>query len=107
VRNFIHPRFLLPVLMGLAIFGQSVRINAQAAANRLVAAHAHAKQIHVKHVLVIGQTRALSTTPFRQRWPPFTNMGKESGLWDTTLRTDTELLTKKGLGKERKESQLF
>jgi hypothetical protein len=23
------------------------------------------------------------------------NMGKESGLWDTTLRTDTELLTKK------------
>ncbi len=23
------------------------------------------------------------------------NMGKESGLWDTTMRTDTELLTKK------------
>ncbi len=26
------------------------------------------------------------------------NMGKESGLWDTMIRTDTELLTKKDLG---------
>jgi uncharacterized protein len=35
------------------------------------------------------------------------NMGKESGLWDTTMRTDTELLTKKDLEEQREESQLL
>lgn len=30
------------------------------------------------------------------------NMGRESGLWDTMLRTDTELITKKDLGRNTK-----
>ena len=36
------------------------------------------------------------------------NMGKESGLWDTTMRTDTELLTKKEPWRsEREEPRLL
>ena len=35
------------------------------------------------------------------------NMGKESGLWDTTMRTDTELLTKKDLGRNAKNLNYF
>ncbi len=35
------------------------------------------------------------------------NMGKESGLWDTIIRTDTELLTKKELVKNAKNLNYF
>jgi hypothetical protein len=35
------------------------------------------------------------------------NMGKESGLWDTTLRTDTELITKKALKANAKNLNYF
>jgi len=38
---------------------------------------------------------------------PVYNMGHESGLWDTTLRTDTELLTKKELTNNAKNLKLF
>jgi type 1 glutamine amidotransferase len=34
-------------------------------------------------------------------------MGHESGLWDTELRTDTELLTKKDLGRNAKNLDYF
>ena len=34
-------------------------------------------------------------------------MGKQSGLWDTTMRTDTELLTKKDLGRNAKNLNYF
>jgi type 1 glutamine amidotransferase len=35
------------------------------------------------------------------------NMGRDSGLWDVTLRTDTELLTKKDLGRNAKNLDYF
>lgn len=35
------------------------------------------------------------------------NLGQQSGLWDTTLRTDTELLTKKDLGRNAKNLTYF
>ncbi len=35
------------------------------------------------------------------------DMGKQSGLWDTTMRTDTELLTKKNLGRNAKNLNYF
>ena len=35
------------------------------------------------------------------------NMGKKSGLWDTEIRTDTELLTKKDLGRNAKNLNYF
>jgi len=34
-------------------------------------------------------------------------MGHDSGLWDTALRTDTELITKKDLGRNAKNLDYF
>jgi type 1 glutamine amidotransferase len=59
----------------------------------------HVKQIHVKHVLVIGQTKGFEHDSVSAAMAAIYSMGHDSGLWDATLRTDTELLTKKDLGK--------
>jgi hypothetical protein len=58
----------------------------------------HAKQIHLKHVLVIGETKGWEHDSISAAMAAIYDMGKESGLWDTMLRTDTELLTKKDFG---------
>ena len=60
----------------------------------------HAKTIHLKHVLVIGQTKGFEHDSVSIAMASIFNMGKESGLWDTMLRTDTELLTKGDLAKK-------
>jgi hypothetical protein len=62
----------------------------------------HAKQIHLKHVLVIGQTKGFEHDSVSAAMATVFNLGQQSGLWDTTLRTDTELLTKKDLGRNAK-----
>jgi type 1 glutamine amidotransferase len=67
----------------------------------------HAKQIHLKHVLVIGQTKGFEHDSVPDAMAAIYNMGKESGLWDTTMRTDTELLTKKDLGRNTKNLNYF
>src|SRR5580658_1592904 len=67
----------------------------------------HAKQVHVKHVLVIGQTKGFEHDSISAAMAAVFNMGQESGLWDTTLRTDTELLTKKDLGRNAKNLSYF
>jgi hypothetical protein len=71
---------------------------AQSTSDRLVPPVPHAKQIHLKHVLVIGETKGFEHDSIPDAMAAIYNMGKESGLWDTTMRTDTELLTKKSLG---------
>lgn len=65
------------------------------------------KQIHLKHVLVIGQTKGFEHDSVSAAMNAIYEMGKESGLWDTTLRTDTELLTKKDLGRNAKNLNHF
>jgi type 1 glutamine amidotransferase len=67
----------------------------QPAVNPLIPPAPHAKEIHLKHVLVIGQTKGWEHDSITPAMVAIYNMGKESGLWDTMLRTDTELLTKK------------
>ena len=67
----------------------------------------HAKQIHLKHVLVIGQTKGFEHDSVSTAMAAVFNLGKESGLWDTTMRTDTELLTKKDLGRNAKNLNYF
>ncbi len=57
------------------------------------------KPTHLKHVLVIGQTKGFEHDSVSTVMASIYNMGKESGLWDTMIRTDTELLTKKDFGK--------
>jgi uncharacterized protein len=92
-------RRLLIVVCGL------VGVAAALAGNRMWAQAAselppvpHAKQIHLKHVLVIGETKGWEHDSISAAMAAVYDMGKESGLWDTMLRTDTELLTKKDFG---------
>ena len=54
-----------------------------------------AKQIHLKHVLVVGQTKGFEHDSVSAAMAAIYDMGKASGLWDTMLRTDTELLTRR------------
>ena len=67
----------------------------------------HAKEVHLKHVLVIGQTKGFEHDSVSDGMVAIYNMGHDSGLWDTTLRTDTELLTKKDLGRNAKNLGYF
>ena len=67
----------------------------------------HAKQIHLKHVLVIGQTKGFEHDSVSAAMAAIYNMGQESGLWDTIMRTDTELLTKKDLQRNAKTLNYF
>jgi len=73
----------------------------------LVAPPPHAKQIHLKHVLVISQTKGWEHDSIPTAMAAVYNMGKESGLWDTTLRSDTELITKKDLKNNSKNLNYF
>jgi uncharacterized protein len=66
-----------------------------------------AKQVHLKHVLVIGQTKGFEHDSISPAMAAIYAMGKESGLWDTMMRTDTELLTKKDLQRNTKNLNYF
>ena len=59
----------------------------------------HAKTIHLKHLLVIGETKGFEHDSVPDAMANIWKMGHDTGLWDATLRTDTELITKKDLGK--------
>jgi hypothetical protein len=61
-----------------------------------------AKQIHLKHVLVIGETKGFEHDSVSAAIAVIYTAGHDSGLWDTTMRTDTELLTKKPLERNAK-----
>jgi type 1 glutamine amidotransferase len=66
-----------------------------------------AKTHHLKHVLVIGATKGFEHDSISAAMAAIYNMGKESGLWDTMIRTDTELLTKKDLQRNTKNLNYF
>ena len=67
----------------------------------------HVKQIRLKHILVIGETKGWEHDSVPDTMAALYNMGHDSGLWDTTLRTDTELITKKDLGRNAKNLNYF
>jgi uncharacterized protein len=85
----------------------ATRTVAQSPADHVMPPIPHVKQIHLKHVLVIGETKGFEHDSIPAAMVAVYNMGKESGLWDTTLRTDTELLTKKTLGNNAKNLNYF
>ena len=66
-----------------------------------------AKPVHMKHILVIGETKGFEHDSVPDAMAAVYNMGRESGLWDTTIRTDTELLTKKKLDRNAKNLDYF
>ena len=65
------------------------------------------KQVHLKHVLVIGETKGFEHDSISAAMNAIYEMGKQTGLWDTMIRTDTELITKKDLGRNREKPELF
>ena len=104
LKNFC---LFFPVLIGLAVLGQCRRTQGQSTANGALPSPPHAKEIHLKHVLVIGQTKGFEHDSVSATMAAIYDMGKESGLWDTTMRTDTELLTKKDLKNNAKNLNYF
>jgi uncharacterized protein len=98
--------------LSLALFGaqlpvQANTLEAQQPPNPLVAPPPHAKTIHLKHVLVIGETKGFEHDSVSAAMAAIYTMGKESGLWDAMLRTDTELLTKKDMERNVKNLNYF
>src|SRR5207245_11392002 len=49
------------------------------------------------HLLVIGEEKGYRHDSVSHVMATIERLGRETGLWDTTLRTDTEVLTKKKL----------
>ena len=94
-------------MVGLAVVFGGISAHGQASVNPLVAPPPHAKPIHLKHVLVIGQTKGFEHDSISDAMAAIYNLGHESGLWDTEMRTDTELLTKKDLGRNAKNLNYF
>jgi uncharacterized protein len=50
-----------------------------------------------KHLLVIGEEKGYRHESVSHAMASIEHLGKQTGLWDTTIRTDTEALTKKKL----------
>jgi len=62
----------------------------------------------VPHILVISQTKGFEHDSVPNAMATIWRMGHETKLWDTTLRTDTELLTKKSIkDRNRKDLNYF
>jgi type 1 glutamine amidotransferase len=50
-----------------------------------------------KHLLVLGEEKGYRHVAVSHAMATIERLGNETGLWDTTIRTDTEVLTKKKL----------
>jgi len=106
LRPLRNSLFLSLAFVGLIALSGRAQAPAPAP-NDAIPPQPHAKQIHLKHVLVIGQTKGFEHDSISAAMATIYNLGKESGLWDTMLRTDTELLTKKDLGRNAKNLNYF
>ena len=93
-------------LAACCLIASFLGLNTPASAQALPPAP-HAKTIHLKHVLVIGETKGFEHDSVTDAMVTIYELGKESGLWDTTIRTDTELLTKKNLGRNARNLDYF
>jgi type 1 glutamine amidotransferase len=91
----------LPVLTGL-MAGQN-----PPAVDPSVPSPPHEKRVRLKHILVIGQTKGFEHDSVPDGLVAIYSMGRDSGLWDATLRTDVELITKKDLGRNAKNLDYF
>jgi uncharacterized protein len=97
---FLVPSWLLILLA-------FTRAQNQPAVNSSVPPPPHEKVVHLKHILVVSQTKGYEHDSIPDGMAAIYNLGHDSGLWDTTLRTDTELITKKDLGRNAKNLNYF
>ena len=100
-------KYVFHFVLSLLSVGLLVRTGQAQTPVPMVAPAPHAKQIYLKHVLVISQTKGYEHDSVSPAMSAIYVMGKESGLWDTTMRTDTELLTKKKLANNAKNLDYF
>jgi type 1 glutamine amidotransferase len=107
MRMFRQSLLLFATLLVLGTFTQFGESQVNAGNNPALPPQPHAKQIFLKHVLVIGQTKGFEHDSVTAAMVAVYNMGKESGLWDTVIRTDTELITKKDLKRNAKTLGYF
>ncbi len=80
MRAFRTLRSLFLALMSFAMLVQSNSTGAQSAASGTLPAPPHPKQIHVKHVLVIGQTKGVEHDSVSATMAAVYNLGKEGGM---------------------------
>ncbi len=97
---------LLCVAACLAIGASSIA-QTPAGVSSAVAPPPREKTIHLKHVLVIAQTKGWQHDSVSDGMAAVYEMGRESGLWETMLRTDTELITKKEMKVNTKNLNYF
>src|ERR1700680_1978953 len=60
-------------------------------------AQAPASAQPMKHLLVLGEEKGYRHESVSHAMATIERLGRESGLWTTTIRTDTEVLTKQKL----------
>ncbi len=101
-----HTRIALFLVLPFLIL-ETFTLAQDAAVDPSIAPPPRAHTIHLKHVLVISQTKGWEHDSISDAMAAIYNMGHDSGLWDATLRTDTELLTKKDLGRNAKNLDYF
>src|SRR5215469_12625551 len=87
---------LVLMLGGFAI--HSERAKAQTSAVRM-------PHGHVPHILVVSETKGFEHDSIPDAMSTIWKMGHDTKLWEATLRTDTELITKKDI-KERNVKNL-
>jgi type 1 glutamine amidotransferase len=89
------------------VFMSEVALHAGAQAAALAAKPATPPGKVPRHVLVIAQTHGFEHDSIPDAMAAVYNMGQQTGLWDTIMRTDTELITKKELTKNAKNLNYF
>jgi uncharacterized protein len=98
---------LVLLLSSLSLIAPAASIAQNPQSNAALPPPPHEKQIHLKHVLVIGQTKGFEHDSISDGMAAIYNMGHETGLWEAVLRTDTELITKKNLQRNTKNLDYF
>ena len=89
------------------IFTSLAAAQNQAAVDPSLPPPPHEKQVRLKHILVIGQTKGFEHDSVSDAMVAIYNLGRDSGLWDAMLRTDVELITKKDLSRNTKNLNYF
>lgn len=68
---------------------------------------ADAQQARKKRLLAIGEVKGFEHDSVSNALATMWKLGHDTGLWDTFIRTDTELVTKKKLGNNAKNLDYF
>src|SRR5260370_18062553 len=72
-----------------------------------VSASTQAQQPKRKKLLAIGMSEGFQHDSISHALATIERLGQQSGIWDTYIRTDTQLLTKKKLGNNAKNIDYF